>query len=164
MEKYRVAEVEKIRKIYAWSVGLAAVALSAVVTSPANAVVGGTTASNAGPNVGVEAPGAVCSGTILNRRWVMSASHCFAKGTIGTIQWGNVTRGKGQRARFSRVEKQDDLALIRLDAELPVAAVEFPSLGIADPPVGSIVQFSGFGIDDSGNISPVLRTGSALVR
>ena len=152
-----------MRKKLSLTAGLAAVGLALAVTIPANAVTGGTKATKVGPNVAVSSSAGHCSGTLINLSMVLTAWHCFKGSTTGTIRWGNTTWKNGKKVAISTVEHENDLALIHLNEDIPFDEVEYPSLGTADPKVGDTVQFFGFGVDDSGSVSPVLRTGSATV-
>jgi secreted trypsin-like serine protease len=109
--------------------------------------------------------GFFCSGTIIAKRWVLSAHHCVSAYKADHVYVGNVNLYKGTRAKVRRVVTSPDSDFALLELSTDVTATYAP-LATADPRVGAAVDFYGWGTtsrEDEQTLSPFLKKGTLRV-
>ncbi|HEX8632012.1 MAG TPA: trypsin-like serine protease [Catenuloplanes sp.] len=125
-----------------------------VAPAPAQAIAGGSPIQQgsyqflAKLNIGEDPTARACSGALVQLNWVLTAKSCLAEGDkpVATGVPGRVIRatiGRESRAVLYVVPHADrNLALVRLDRDVPVAPVQFAR---SEPVVGEVVRAAGYG-------------------
>ncbi len=128
------------------------------VTRSAGEIVAGTRDSSPGAVALVVGTEVVCSGTVVSRHAVLTSAACIAPHTSGTIVafFGDDLDGVGTNipvrtvtphVAFDAITRDNDLAILELDSDAPVAAVPYPRVG-ESPGEDVPVRVIGFGVDD----------------
>lgn len=106
--------------------------------------------------------GGTCSGTLIRSHWLMTASHCFAgTGAIdssgGTVSFTD-KNGNPQSAQYTNAYRYttqpsgyaavNDMALVRLNSDIPAATILPATISLRYPTTGETVQVVGYGCTD----------------
>ncbi|MFF4648133.1 RICIN domain-containing protein [Streptomyces sp. NPDC001389] len=145
-----------------------------IPATPAAAVAGPEAAAGAHPyavrlNLGGEADSRACSGTLVDRFWVLTAASCFAA-TPGTpVAAGKpavkttATLSDGRAVEITEIAPRDDrdAALVRLAT--PVTTITPALLAAAAPATGAELTAAGFGRTKTEWVPDKLHTGTFTV-
>lgn len=116
----------------------------------------------------------LCSGSLIERRWVITSASCVLTSQSLRVRLGSVTHYTGGflyeihsrqdiiiHPFFNPESQENNLALIKLpiDPTSPgIASIELPPTGFnVTMQNNQVVTISGWGLTDAGDISPVLQ-------
>lgn len=159
---------------------LAAVAISASLATPAQAIANGTPVETGKygfsvkltmtdiPRVDGTKYNSACSGALIARQWIITAGHCFHRfrvrvsgptpyPTTATIARTDLADTTGHVVDVVEVfqSSSNDVALGRLAT--PVRDVQPLRVGRKAAKVGEVVRLTGWGATDPNNITPATR-------
>ena len=132
-----------------------------ILSPVSNAItIGGKVETTVGPHMAIGG----CSGTLVSRKWVITAWHCYGDSPLSDEigYWGNLDYEKGNRVRVVQACHRYDMAMVRIDPPLPdklPANVSIAQVHTVAPPVGSTVTIKGWGENEFGK-----GTGGGILR
>ncbi|MFD0372285.1 trypsin-like serine protease [Streptomyces sp. NPDC127114] len=149
----------------------AATSMGLLPATPALAVTGAEPAVGTHPyavqlSIGGEADGRGCTGTLVDKLWVLTAASCFATTPGSPVPAGKpalaatATLSDGKVVRVTEIAPRDDrdAALVRLAA--PVKGIKTATLAGSAPATGGTLTAAGFGRTKTEWVTDKLRTGS----
>ncbi|MDO4908270.1 MAG: trypsin-like serine protease [Corynebacterium sp.] len=132
-----------VKKILGSALALTAFAtgLSAVNSTPAEAVIGGVSINQ--PAAARIVMGSMaCTGALITNQWVITAKHCIG-GDTGTVSLGNFRWGENHTVSGVVEHPTADLALIRLDKPTGITPIPVNNYNIANGTNGQIIGWGG---------------------